>query len=110
LIAVPRCCFAWLAAVLPLGIWPGVHPLDHPQPWPGRVALSTAGILVPLIVAMIVDGRADPHSGVNWVALAATICARSLSAGPLTHSSGGRVAIAGWMRHLSEEKQCSRCA
>ena len=39
--------FGWLLSY-PLGIWPGVHPLDHPQPWPGRVALVTTGMLVPL--------------------------------------------------------------
>ena len=35
LLAVPVLLFAlgWLLSY-PLGIWPGVHPLDHPQPWP----------------------------------------------------------------------------
>jgi hypothetical protein len=103
LIAVPALLFAlgWLLSY-PLGIWPGVHPLDHPQPWPGRVALSTAGILVPLIVAMIVDGRADPRVllVVNWVALALlTICAAIIVSGaayPFLWPVVG-VAIAGWI-------------
>src|SRR5207253_1791795 len=63
--------FGWLLSY-PLGIWPGVHPLDHPQPWPGRVALVTTGMLVPLIVAMIVSGRIDSRALllVNWLGLA----------------------------------------
>ncbi len=37
----------------PLGVWPGVHPLDHPEPWPARIALAAAAILVALIAAVI---------------------------------------------------------
>src|SRR6202165_2953521 len=49
-VAVLLFAFGWLLSY-PLGIWPGVHPLDHPQPWPGRVALVTTGMVVPRIVA-----------------------------------------------------------
>jgi hypothetical protein len=60
LLAVPVLLFAfgWLLSY-PLGIWPGAHPLDHPQPWPGRVALATAGILVPLLVGASAGARGD---------------------------------------------------
>jgi hypothetical protein len=72
-VAVPALLFAlgWLLSY-PLGIWPGVHPLDHPQPWPGRVALATAGVFVPLIVAVIVGDRVDSRALllVNWLVLA----------------------------------------
>ena len=72
-IAVPALLFAfgWMLSY-PLGIWPGVHPLDHPQPWPGRIALATTGILVPLIVAAIVGSRVNSRALllVNWVVLA----------------------------------------
>jgi hypothetical protein len=72
-IAIPVLLFA-LGRLLsyPLGTWPGVHPLDHPQPWPGRVALATAGILVPLIIAAFVARRVDSRALllVSWVVLA----------------------------------------
>ena len=72
-IAVPALLFAagWLLSY-PLGIWPGVHPLDHAQPWPGRVAIVTAGILIPLLVAPMVGGRVDARALllVNWTVLA----------------------------------------
>src|SRR6202521_4014451 len=63
--------FGWLLSY-PLGIWPGVHPLDHPQPWPGRVALVTTGMPVPLIVAGIFGRRVDSRALllVNWLGLA----------------------------------------
>lgn len=72
-IAVPALLFAagWLLSY-PLGIWPGVHPLDHAQPWPGRVAIVTAGILIPLLVAALVGGRINARALllVNWTVLA----------------------------------------
>ncbi|MEQ1867296.1 MAG: M28 family peptidase, partial [Micropepsaceae bacterium] len=48
----------WLLS-FPLGIWPGVHPLDHPAPWPARIALASAGIAVSLLVATLVAGRVE---------------------------------------------------
>ncbi|MDQ6916379.1 MAG: M20/M25/M40 family metallo-hydrolase [Pseudomonadota bacterium] len=61
----------WLLSY-PLGIWPGAHPLDHPQPWPGRVALAATGIFVPLCAATLLAGRVDARVLllVNWIALA----------------------------------------
>ncbi|MBV6415821.1 MAG: hypothetical protein CMLOHMNK_00342 [Steroidobacteraceae bacterium] len=47
----------WLLA-WPLGKWPGVHPLDHPHPWPARIALIEAA----LMVAFAVAGRAARHT------------------------------------------------
>lgn len=35
----------WLLS-FPLGKWPQTHPLDHPYPWPGRLALLGAALLI----------------------------------------------------------------
>jgi hypothetical protein len=61
----------WLLS-WPLGIWPGVHPLDHPQPWPARVAIVAAALLVATGVAAIAGGRAGSRALllVNWLVLA----------------------------------------
>ena len=72
-VAVPLMLFAagWLLSY-PLGIWPGVHPLDHPHPWPGRIAMLTAALLVALVVAAVVRGRAEMRALLllNWLVLA----------------------------------------
>jgi len=72
-IAVALALFAvgWLLS-WPLGIWPGVHPLDHPQPWPARVAIVAAAMLVATGIAAITGGRADVRALllVNWLVLA----------------------------------------
>ncbi len=72
-IAVPLLLFAvgWLLS-FPLGIWPGVHPLDHPQPWSARIAILTAALLVALLVAAVVRGRVEMRALllVNWLVLA----------------------------------------
>lgn len=62
----------WLLS-FPLGIWPGVHPIDHPFPWPGRVATLSGGLLVALVVAAILRGRAEMRAVllINWLVLAA---------------------------------------
>jgi len=104
--AVPALLFTlgW-ALSYPLGIWPGVHPLDHPQPWPGRVALATAGIFVPLIVAASVGARVDSRALllVNWVVLAVLAVGVALTIGgaayPFLWPAFG-VAIAGWSETL----------
>jgi hypothetical protein len=102
-LAVPVLLFAfgWVLSY-PLGIWPGVHPLDHPQPWPGRVALATAGIFVPLIVAASVGARVDSRALllVNWVVLALLAVGVALTIGgaayPFLWPAFG-IAIAGWV-------------
>jgi Peptidase family M28. len=106
LLAVPVLLFGlgWLLSY-PLGIWPGVHPLDHPQPWPGRVALATAGILVPLFVAAVAGARVDARALllVNWVVLALLAAGVALTIGgasyPFLWPAFG-VAIAGWIETL----------
>jgi len=103
LVAVPVLLFGlgWLLSY-PLGIWPGVHPLDHPQPWPARVALATSGILVPLLVAGIVGSRVDARALllVNWIVLALLALGVALTIGgasyPFLWPVFG-VAIAGWV-------------
>lgn len=102
-VAVPVLLFAsgWLLSY-PLGIWPGVHPLDHPEPWPGRIALASVGILVPLIVAAGVGARADSRALllVNWIVLALLALGVALTIGgasyPFLWPVFG-VAIAGWI-------------
>jgi hypothetical protein len=106
LLAVPVLLFAfgWLLSY-PLGIWPGAHPLDHPQPWPGRVALATAGILVPLLVGASAGARVDARALllVNWVVLALLAAGVALTIGgasyPFLWPVAG-VAIAGWVETL----------
>ena len=103
LLAVPMLLFAigWLLSY-PLGIWPGVHPLDHPQPWPGRVAVITTGILVPLFVAAVVRSRVDSRMLflINWIVLALLAVGAAVyvtgAAYPLLWPALG-VAIAGWI-------------
>lgn len=70
LVAAPILLFAlgWLLA-FPLGIWPGVHPIDHANPLPARVALTAAGLLASLIVAMPLR-RIDPRAVLLIIALA----------------------------------------
>jgi len=108
-LAVPVLLFAggWVLSY-PLGIWPGVHPLDHPQPWPARVALATAGILVPLIVAASAAFRVDARALllVNWLALALLALGVALTIGgaayPFLWPVFG-VAIAGWIETLMQK-------
>jgi hypothetical protein len=106
LLAVPVLLFAfgWLLSY-PLGIWPGVHPLDHPQPWPGRIALATAGILVPLLVAAVAGPRVDARALllVNGVVLTLLAVGVALFIGgasyPFLWPVFG-VAVAGWIETL----------
>ena len=105
-LAVPMLLFAfgWLLSY-PLGIWPGVHPLDHPQPWPGRVALATAGILVPLIVAAVAGLRVDARALllVNWLLLALLAVGVALTIGGASYPFLWPVfgaAVAAWIETL----------
>lgn len=72
-VAAPLLLFAagWLLSY-PLGVWPGVHPIDHPEPWPARVALAAAAILVASVIAAAAS-RIDTRALllVNWLILAA---------------------------------------
>lgn len=101
--------FGWVLSY-PLGIWPGVHPLDHPQPWPARIALVTAGMLVSLIVAASVGPRADSRALllVNWIVLALLAVGVALTIGgaayPLLWPAFG-VAIAGWVETLMRKRR-----
>lgn len=74
--------FGW-ALSYPLGIWPGVHPLDHPEPWPARIALATSALVIAFIVATFIGNRAGMRSVllVNWLVLGlgAVACAVFLS-------------------------------
>ncbi len=43
----------------PLGIWPGVHPLDHPSPWAGRIATLASIWIAILPLARLVRRRTN---------------------------------------------------
>ena len=61
----------WLLS-WPLGRWPDVHPLDHPQPWPGRIALLAATVLAVVVSARGFGRRAGVAAtlSVTWSVLA----------------------------------------
>lgn len=69
LVLVPL--IGWLLS-WPLGRWPDVHPLDHPYPWPGRIALLAASLLAVLVSARWVGRRAGVAAtmSVTWSVLA----------------------------------------
>ena len=62
--------FGWLLS-WPLGRWPDVHPLDHPYPWPGRIALLGATVLAVWVSARWVGRRAGAAATltVTWFVL-----------------------------------------
>ncbi|MFM9862175.1 MAG: M28 family peptidase [Micropepsaceae bacterium] len=95
----------WMLS-FPLGIWPGVHPIDHPAPWPGRIALASAGILVSLGLAYVVANRVDMRALLlaSWLvlatlalAVAATVTGASY---PLVWPAAC-VALIGWVETLT---------
>jgi hypothetical protein len=47
----------WLLS-WPLGRWPDTHPLDHPHPWPARMALIAGAVLATFLAAKWVGRRA----------------------------------------------------
>ncbi len=54
--------FGWLLSY-PLGVWPSIHPLDHPHPWPARIALFASSVLAALLIGPSVGRKA------GWQAL-----------------------------------------
>ncbi|MGD9598982.1 MAG: M28 family peptidase [Steroidobacteraceae bacterium] len=70
----------WLLS-WPLGKWPGVHPLDHPHPWPGRIALIGASLLAVFVVAGGIARRvaAGALSTVVWALMGLIALAVSLT-------------------------------
>ncbi len=108
-VAVLLFVIGWLLSY-PLGIWPGAHPLDHAQPWPGRVALAATGVFVPLSVASLLGGRVDARVLllVNWIALAMLALGVAATLGgaayPFLWPSIG-VAIAGWIETLLSKRR-----
>jgi hypothetical protein len=46
-----------LALAFPLGHWPGALQLDHPMPWPGRIALLFAAVAIALLLASLAVWR-----------------------------------------------------
>ena len=80
-IATPLLLFGagWLLSY-PLGIWPGVHPLDHPAPGSARIALATTGIATALLLAMVLARRLEPRALflVSWLLLAVIALAAAI--------------------------------
>lgn len=64
LVAVPLAGYlmSW-----PLGHWPDLHPLEHPYPWAGRVALFVALALVLYTTLKLFSGRV---SACAWMVMA----------------------------------------
>lgn len=60
----------WLLS-FPLGVWPGIHPLDHPYPWPGRIAIVSASSLIAWVVGTTLCARAGAAASlfVNWMVI-----------------------------------------
>lgn len=74
LILAPLALFAlgWLASY-PLAIWPGAQSIDHPAPWPGRLALLAVAFVVAFGLGRLFAGRGDwrAHFFVAWFVLGA---------------------------------------
>lgn len=51
----------WLLS-FPLSNWGDLHPLDHPYPWPGRLALIAAALIVPVGAVRLCATRLDAES------------------------------------------------
>lgn len=72
-VAAPALLFGVGRALsFPLGVWPGVHPLDHPAPWAGRIATLVAPWIVILPLARLLRSRADARatSLIVWLVFA----------------------------------------
>jgi len=101
LVPVLLSAVGWLLS-FPLGVWPGVHPIDHPAPWAGRIALTAGAILVTVLVA----GAVAPYAKVraillvNWLVLAALGVAVAIyvsGASFLLVWPAAGVALVGWI-------------
>jgi hypothetical protein len=95
----------WLLS-FPLGIWPGVHPMDHPAPWPARIALASAAILVALGLASVVASRVDMRALLlaSWLVLAALALAVAATVTGASYPlvwPAAYVALIGWVETLS---------
>jgi len=60
----------WLASY-PLAIWPGAQSIDHPAPWPGRLALLATALVAVFGVGRLFAGRGDwrAHFFAAWLVL-----------------------------------------
>lgn len=104
LIAAPFLLFAlgWLLAY-PLGVWPGVHPIDHANPWAARIALTAAGFMAALVVAAAAR-RTDPRAltliaGLAFAMIGATLAWFITGASYLFIFPALALAAAGWIEY-----------
>ena len=104
LIAVPVLMFAvgWLLSY-PLGIWPGVHPIDHAHPWAGRIGLAASAMLVGHLVAIGVARRVNEQALflTTWTCmalLAVVVAVLATGASFLLVWPVSGVAIAAWIQ------------
>ena len=65
----------WLLS-FPLGLWPGALLLDHPAPWPARIALVAAALLCSVLLGAVAAWRKAGLYG-GWLALALAAVATS---------------------------------
>lgn len=103
--AVMLVAVGWLLSY-PLGIWPGVHPLDHAAPWPARIALGGAGIAVSLSIATLVAGRVDMRALLlsSWLLLAALALAVAITVTGAAYPfmwPVAAVAVIGWIETIA---------
>lgn len=102
--AVMLVAVGWLLSY-PLGIWPGVHPLDHAAPWPARSALGGAGIAVSLTIATLVAGRVDMRALLlsSWLLLASLSLAVAITVTGAAYPfmwPVAAVALVGWIETM----------
>lgn len=58
----------WLLS-FPLGRWPDAMILDHPSPWPARIALGSCAMLIALALGAVL-ARRQAGALAGWIALA----------------------------------------
>jgi hypothetical protein len=92
------------ALSFPLGLWPGAHPLDHPEPWPGRIALCLAAVCGSALVGAVIKHASEAGELIVWLALAGlgvVLAAAAPGAAYAVTLPACVFAVAGWVRRES---------
>jgi hypothetical protein len=97
----------WVLAY-PLGVWPGVHPIDHANPWPARIALTAAGFATALLIGAALRG-ADQRAltlvaGLAFALIGAALAWFITGASYLFIVPALALAAAGWIEHAMRAK------
>lgn len=94
----------WLLT-FPLGRWPGALKLDHPMPWPGRIALLMSSVTVAVAVGGLLARRGAAAAATwgvwAWIALCAVLLAAFVPGGAYAllwpaAAFAGAALLAGW--------------